>query len=640
MKYKLKTDQAFLYFILYFVIYRLMFFHGQFLPNNYSFIAQYFAAGLLLDTSLLFLIFYLFSFRATYFAGYLIALTFISLNLINIALTQIYASGLVSFSHLIDYATDFLPLIQTGSSLVSFYSIFFLIIFPITNLIFSDKRKFLFQINFPVIIDKKIIKKNIPLIGLFVSILLSSLILNLDRHMKKYSNSILASNIIYRMINYELEAYNKKIKYTLLAGGLEEKQFSYPDKVYFEKRGYQFRDPNFPLAKYPPNERRNPRVKPNIIMIIMESVAAKDTGFQKYNKLPGRNVTPFLNSLMPKSVIVTHFFSNADYTAGAETAAICSTHDTLHYMVGDGSILRNFTYTNLRCLPQIFLELGYSTSFFHSYTAVFDNKYIFFPLNGVQDVVDRDHEALAGFKQTFWGIPDHEMFRYGVDYLSKIKKPFFSIFLTVNNHPPFILHDKSKEIDFGESPQYNAYLNTVRQTDDSIRLFIEKASKKDWYENTIFVITSDNGTALSKDDLKETGWRSFKMLHLVPFLVYNPKQKFGLKPKALTLKAASHIDIPPTILDIIGMDIPNPFTGESLFLKGRREYTLIYTWFRHYYRLSWPYLYHNTDHQMLNLQKEEKINSNKIAEYKKWLEGNLDILNYTIYKNKIWPKLH
>ena len=106
----------------------------------------------------------------------------------------------------------------------------------------------------------------------------------------------------------------------------------------------------------------------------------------------------------------------------------------------------------------------------------------------------------------------------------------------------------------------------------------------------------------------------------------------------LTLKAASHIDIPPTILDIIGIDIPNPFVGESIFSKKRRGYTLVYDWFSNYYRLSWPYLYHNTDHQLHDLQRGTKIASNKIKEYKEWVEGNRDLLNYLIYKNKIWPE--
>ena len=580
--------------------------------------------------------------------------------MINISLTQIYLSGLISFSHFLDYVSDSLPLIQTGNSFVPSYSIFVFLVLPCLLLIFSEKKNFLNELNFPFSLNREKIKKHIPLLrliwptimknrkgvkkhlplfGFFLFLYLGYFTIPQTMHVRAAPNNILFSNVVYRMIGYELEVYFKKNEYDRLTDGFENKKFRYPDKAYFEAKGYQFKDQDFPLVKYPLSEKRIPKAKPNFIIIILESVAAKDTGFQKYNKLPGRNVTPFLNSLMSKSVIVTHFFSNADYTAGAETAAICSTHDTLHYMVGDGSILRNHTYTNLKCLPEIFLKLGYSTSFFHSYTTLFDNKYIFFPFNGVQEIIDRDHEAFNGLKRTLWGIADHEMFNYGVEYLDRVKKPFFSIFLTANNHIPFILHDRSKKIDFEENPKYNAYLNTMKQTDEALKLLMDKASEKDWYEDTIFFITSDNGVTISGEDSKKIRWENFfKMWHLVPFLIYNPKQKFGLKPVALTLKAASHIDIPPTILDIIGINISNPFAGESIFSKKRRGYTLVYDWFRNYYRLSWPYLYHNTDHQLYDLEREMKITSNKIGEYKEWVEGNRDLLNYLIYKNKIWPK--
>ena len=639
MRYRLKAGHTFLYFILYLIVYRFTLFQGQFLPSSYFYIMQYFFTGLFMDISFLFLVFYLFRFRSTSVLSYLLLFSLIILVLINILLTQVYLSGLVSFSHLVDYASDSLPLIQTGNSFVSFYSIFSFLILPCLLLIFSEKKNFLNELKLPDILRRKVIRKHLPLFGFFLFLSLGSFTTTLATNINISSKNILLSNVVYRMLGYELEAYLKKNEYDLLNRGIKNKKLRYPDKAHFEAKGYQFKDQDFPLAKYPLREKKIPKVKPNIIMIILESFAAKDTGFQKYNRLPGKDVTPFLNSLIPKSVVVTHFFSNADYTAGAETAALCSTHDTLHYMVGNGSILRNHTYTNLRCLPEIFLELGYSTSFFHSYTTVFDNKYIFFPLNGVQEVIDRDHKAFDGLKRTIWGIADHEMFNYGVEYLDRGKKPFFSVFLTVNNHIPFILHDKRKKIDFKENPKYNAYLNTMRQTDEALKLLMDKASEKDWYEDTIFVITSDNGVTISGEDLKKMSWENFfKMWHLVPFLIYNPKQKFGLKPVVLNLKAASHIDIPPTILDIIGINISNPFAGESIFSPKRRGYTLVYDWFKNYYRLSWPYLYHNTDHQVYDLEREMKVTSKKIGEYRKWVEGNRDLLNYLIYKNKIWPE--
>ena len=132
----------------------------------------------------------------------------------------------------------------------------------------------------------------------------------------------------------------------------------------------------------------------------MESLAAKDTGLQDSIATQGINITPFLNTLISKSVVFSPFFSNADYTAGAEVAIFCSMHDSLRYSIAHGSILRDLTNTQLLCLPKILGDVGYSTSFFHSYTTTFDNKHVFFPLNGVQEIIDRDHSAFNKLKRS------------------------------------------------------------------------------------------------------------------------------------------------------------------------------------------------------------------------------------------------
>ena len=209
----------------------------------------------------------------------------------------------------------------------------------------------------------------------------------------------------------------------------------------------------------------------------------------------------------------------------------------------------------------------------------------------------------------------------------------------MDNHTPFVLHDRSKTQYFTKQKKYNKYLNTVKQTDDALRSFFREASKQAWYKDTIFIITSDNGVLLSEKSIKEINWEYFfKMWHLVPFLIHSPSQQFNLKPRLIHLKAASHIDVTPTILDMLGITLTNPFAGESLFSTNRREYTLIYDWFDNYYRLSWPYLYHHTDNQMHDLVREKKIDSKKISNYHTWVSQSRNFFNYLIFTDHVWSR--
>ena len=527
--------------------------------------------------------------------------------------------------YLVGYLNETVFLLEAGKNIISGGYVFALLVLP--ALVFIGWG--ISSRNYPVF---KVVVRQYKMDGRLL-ILILSVALYFAAHFLAFSpDNILSSNTVYRVFANEIRIYYQERYFA-------SKQLRYPERSYFQKQGYQFYSRQYPAVKTPAKEKLTPRIKPNLVLIILESVAAKDTGLQKHISTKGTDVTPFLNSLIPRSVVFSPFFSNADYTAGAETAIFCSVHDSLRYSIPHGSILRDLTNTKLFCLPEILRGVGYSTSFFHSYTATFDNKHIFFPLNGVQEVIDRDHPVFKGLKRVSFGlISDEKVFLYGVKFLNQTRKPFFSSFLTVNNHTPFVMNDRSKKKTFSKKKRYNDYLNTVKQTDDALRKFFEAAEKQDWYNNTIFIITSDNGILLANEDIKEMRWEYFfKMWHQVPFLIHSPSQRFGLKPRLVHLRSASHVDVTPTILDILGMKLTNPFAGESLFDQNRRDYTLIYDWFNNYYRLSWPYVYHNTDHQMHDLIREKKIHSEKLDEYRGWVVKSRDFFNHLTRADRIWP---
>jgi len=665
-----KTNWGFIAFgIFLFFTYRIVVFSVQILPKHPWDIVKLFLPGLCIDFAFWLFILILLKIKYIKWFGLLTGFLFIILNMVNLGMSHHYKDGMINFSFLLDYLEELEALAKTGTGLIPFWQILLFLIIPLIYLIFfissvsrrsSSKRpealkvsrkpgyratiRYFYQrtVTYVYRITAIIVPRLRPSQALSF-LIIGFFLFFAGQYIQPSPKNILSNNVVVRMIYYEWDAYLQKQKFTLFAKTLEKGLVNFPDKEHFEKIGFKYPSTKFPLYKIPSKIKIHPEKTPNIVIIILESVAAKDTGFNKYTGVYGRNFTPFMNSLMKKSLIVPRFFSNADYTAGAESAIFCSIHDSLRYSTGAGSILRTFTYNKLLCIPQILKSIGYQTLFFHSYTATFDNKDKFFPENGVDEIIDKDHKAFIGKKQTYWGISDKEMFIYGVKHLSLKKEPFMASFLTVNNHPPFILHDKKDEIDTGEEGKYHDYLNTVHFTDTALKTFFERAKKTKWFKNTIFFITSDNGIILYPDRINPISWSSlFKMWHMVPMLIYSENKHYNFKGKVLDLPSASHIDIPPTILDILGISIENPFAGESLFSKERRDYTFIYDWFGNYYRLSWPYLFHNTDSLIFNLVKEKlskKYNKmkNLKAEFHLWVENNRNFFNYLTYKNKVWP---
>ena len=86
--------------------------------------------------------------------------------------------------------------------------------------------------------------------------------------------------------------------------------------------------------------------------------------------------------------------------------------------------------------------------------------------------------------------------------------------------------------------------------------------------DTIFVFTSDHGEMLG-DHCCWRKSRPFEGSARVPFLIAAPSQ-FGLPRGAVLDAPASHHDIMPTLLDMLGLPVPETVDGQSLYplLKG------------------------------------------------------------------------
>ena len=96
----------------------------------------------------------------------------------------------------------------------------------------------------------------------------------------------------------------------------------------------------------------------------------------------------------------------------------------------------------------------------------------------------------------------------------------------------------------------------IRYTDNALRLFFEKARKQPWYDNTLFVITSDH-TNLSDHEYYQTDLGGF----CSPIIFFDPKG--DMKP-GVRNAIAQQIDIMPTVLGYLGYDRPYIAFGSNL----------------------------------------------------------------------------
>ena len=183
----------------------------------------------------------------------------------------------------------------------------------------------------------------------------------------------------------------------------------------------------------------------NVVIVIMEAMSKFKMG-----KWDGpKNLTPGLNRLINES-----YYFDQIYTAGIHTFnGIYSTiysYPALYKL----QPLKSLMQIPHDGLGNILRKEGYQTSFFTTHDPEFDNVRGFLMANGF-DRVYSELDYPSEWIQSTNGVADHKMFEYAIPQLDKMaaeNKPFLSVFMTTNDHGPYIIPTvlnfipKSKEL--------------------------------------------------------------------------------------------------------------------------------------------------------------------------------------------------
>ncbi len=135
--------------------------------------------------------------------------------------------------------------------------------------------------------------------------------------------------------------------------------------------------------------------------------------------------------------------------------------------------------------------------------------------------------------------------------------------------PEFIRKSEGRtrwQLRFATPEQYQnsvkGYYRLVSGVDVALGQIIASLEALGLYENTVVIITGDNGFFLSEHGLAGK-WLMYEESIRTPLIVYDPRltgSLQGQRREAMTL----NIDIAPTILDFAGVKIPEGMQGKSL----------------------------------------------------------------------------
>ncbi len=308
-----------------------------------------------------------------------------------------------------------------------------------------------------------------------------------------------------------------------------------------------------PILQFTPKDAD----KKNIVLIILESFGKEYSGYLNNNK----GYTPFLDSLMKRSLVFTNCFANG--TSSIE--ALPSILSSIPSLIGEPFITSAYSGNNINGIASCLKHEGYSSYFYHgghNGTMNFDNfslmsgieKYYGFNEYPKKNTQDQDGA---------WGIFDEPYLQYVANELNTKQQPFCAGIFTLSSHHPYKI-PKHLQNKFPKGELINH--ESIGYSDYALNRFFETAQKMPWFKNTIFVLTADH-TAQS-----EGGFYSSQVgRYAVPLIFYSPTDTTFT---GLSGNTCSQSDIFPSLLDYLGYNKPFISFGQSLFQDSVPHYSI------------------------------------------------------------------
>jgi len=293
-----------------------------------------------------------------------------------------------------------------------------------------------------------------------------------------------------------------------------------------------------------------PRRRLNVVVVLEESLGAEFIG-ALHPPAPGQpSLTPRYDALTKEGTFLTRAYSTGNRTI----RAIEATTSSLPPLPGE-SIARRDASVHLFTLPELLKARGYQTMFVYGGRALFDGMGRYLSRNGVERIVDQGDFPKGTFT-TAWGACDEAIFTKALQEMEAARakgKPFYSLVLSVSNHRPFAFPEDHLKYD----PRYHRRENAVRYADYALGEFMAKAKAKGFYRDTLFVLMGDHGARVY-------GAAAIPLAsYEVPILFMGagiPAEARGRRVGTL----ASSLDVPPTVMGLLGMSYDSKFFGHDV----------------------------------------------------------------------------
>ncbi len=330
--------------------------------------------------------------------------------------------------------------------------------------------------------------------------------------------------------------------------------------------------------------RMNPRLgavprndRYNIILYFFESMPAKYYDME----INDRPVVPSWHRLEKNSASFKYHYCNYPLSANA----LLSVFTSAYGLYSKDMAIQQHPDLGLPTMPEILHDHGYRTCLIHTGGLGYAGQNRFLRNRKFDRIIDYNQliRIPPYNRQVGWGVDERAMIRPSIEFIEENRnEPYFLVLMPVNPHHPYAIPDTTFRIT-GEIPDginykkrnwYN-YLNSLHYADHSLGMLIDELESRGLMENTLLFLFADHGEAFYQHRMNYNHplFLYNENVH-VPFLIYNRK----LFPKPVVYRGITrHIDILPTVLDILGIPRDPRQEGLPIFAARKNQMALLHT---------------------------------------------------------------
>ena len=305
-----------------------------------------------------------------------------------------------------------------------------------------------------------------------------------------------------------------------------------------------------------------------VVLLILESMHRDYINY--YNENIPEKATPYMNKLVIRYPHMNRFYSSAVPTTQGLNATFRS------HIIMDKDIPGKGTPSLFRVAQ----AAGYKGIFMNASSQYYANELREYPEQfGMQEYIAKEQLEKFGYTgASGWGYHNDVMYEHTLRVLEENRdKKLLLVTKTLAMHQPYPYTGyRWEEMPEGVRDNPNVTVRGVYWVDKTLEYFFKEAEKRGLMdERTLFLITSDHNPHSGGEYTKLVEKANDK-LSIAPIPLIFISKNLGPLDELRTNEYASQIDLAPTLLYLMGLEVPEKFMGRNLLQRARVPFALGY----------------------------------------------------------------